>query len=454
MTLTFTDFFKSCYYSNTYVPPVDLSDEALSKHLLDPVEDKVALKAQELISNEDVRAVLSEPLSYDPDEVKEKNAVLQQHGFKLLSSKPLLDVQQTISFYSVIEHDDLPGHVIKSGAARIPEDQLLMGPMNDKNEMAFFTKEESILRIEMANRVAKIASESNIEVVIPQKKLVAYSNLDGIEEVTKKYCVVCEKINILSVNETVETIKNMDADCQKEVARKISTIVQKAGLVDASFDNIRLTPEGKLAFIDTEPAGLMVAKKPGIWNKHFGAKGASVEKCARIGLYTLMHQTSKAVRGTATLLYNDGLQVESGLEAFREQVKSDYEKVSSPKLSKWKITLSVFSLGLIPLVNAIVSLAKLYLTAKTLNKLQVMDQSHQQNIHQYLRREAPDSLRSFQYFRSGEEKATSGNKTQNALKNLKKEQFYKEYQSKRTPIAKRIFAYTEGVPYGATGALI
>jgi hypothetical protein len=34
MTPKFTDFFKSCYYSNSYVPSVDLSDKALSKHLL------------------------------------------------------------------------------------------------------------------------------------------------------------------------------------------------------------------------------------------------------------------------------------------------------------------------------------------------------------------------------------------------------------------------------------
>jgi hypothetical protein len=389
------------------------------------VDEKTARKAQELISRDEVQAVLSEPLSYDSEKIQEKNAVLQKHGFKLLSKKALagLVVQQTIPFYSVIEHDELDGWVIKSGATRIPENKLLMGPGNDKNEMALFTKEESILRIEMAKRVAKIAQESHIEVIIPQKKLVAYSKVQAMDDVCKKYCVVCEKINILTVDETVQMIKNMDAERQKEVARNISTIVKKAGFVDASFHNIRLTPEGKLAIIDTEPAGLMVAQKPGLWNKFFGAKGASVEKCARIGLFNLMHETSKASRGTANLFLFDGLQVEQGLEAFREQVKSDYEKVSSPKLSRWKITLSAFSLGLIPLVNVIVALVKTHMAKKAHEKLQSIDQTFQlQSIT--LRLKTPEEQKSA----------------------------VEDYREKRFPFVKKFFAQIEGVPYRANMA--
>ncbi len=44
----------------------------------------------------------------------------------------------------------------------------------------------------------------------------------------------------------------MDDEQQKELARKISTLVQKVGFVDANFDNIRLTKERTIAIIDTQ----------------------------------------------------------------------------------------------------------------------------------------------------------------------------------------------------------
>lgn len=432
LTPTFSNIFNSFYYSNTYVPSVDLSEQGLSMHLLESEDKQTAIKVRQLISDPEVQSVLSEPLSYEPEKIEEKNKILVRHGFKLLSSKPILGagVQQKIPFYSVIEHDELAGWVIKSGATRVPKDQLIIGPMNDKNEMAFFTEEESILRIEMANRVAKVAYEANIDVVLPKKKLVSYANLGGITEANRKYCIVCKKINILNVEETVQAIKNMDAEHQKEVARKISTIVLKAGLVDASFDNIRLTPEGKLAFIDTEPAGLMVSKKTGLWNKLFGAKGASVEKCARIGLFNLMHQTSKATRGTAG--ESDGMNVEPGLETFREQVKNDYERISTPKLSKWKIALSVVSIGLIPLINVIVALVMTKLTKRTFEKLQEMDSNHLVKVQNYIQEKCQVIALGGQF---------------GLMQELKKEKFAIDYPKLRAPLAKQFFAYTEGVPY-------
>ena len=51
--------------------------------------------------------------------------------------------------------------------------------------------------------------------------------------------------------------------------------------------------------IDTEPAGLLTTKKQGIFHKLFIPKGASVEKCERIGLFSLMLEATKAGRGTA-----------------------------------------------------------------------------------------------------------------------------------------------------------
>lgn len=271
MAPRFLDFFKSCYYSNTYIPPVDLSDGKLSEQMFSDKDQNIATKAQQLISTQEVQGVLSSPLSYDSDEIKKKNAILEKHGFKLLSSTPIFELGKMgrIPFYSVVEHDQLPGWVIKSGAIKIPKDELLITSMNDQREVALNTNEDSLMSIEMCKRIEKVAKKSNIEVILPKKKLVAYTNTEGVSEPQRKYCVVCEKNDVLSAEDTIDEIRKMDDEQQKKLARKISTLVQKVGFVNASFDNIRLTKERTIAIIDTEPAGLMVKKKLGLWNKLF-----------------------------------------------------------------------------------------------------------------------------------------------------------------------------------------
>lgn len=90
MLPSFTDFFKSFYYSNTYVSPVDLSDKSLSTHLLASTNAK---KAQKLISRPEVKSMLSEPLSCDWEKIQDNNAILGQHQFKLLNKKILFLVK-------------------------------------------------------------------------------------------------------------------------------------------------------------------------------------------------------------------------------------------------------------------------------------------------------------------------------------------------------------------------
>lgn len=354
----FFNYFKSFYYSNTYLPPVDLSDQSLSKHLLEKIEPKAAEVAQRLISDPEVQKVLSEPLSYDLEkEVPIRNTILTSRGFILLSQKTNLLTAKNVPFYSVSKHPDLPGWIIKAGASRV-EDDLLIGPYDDKWEMAFFKKEESLCRIEMVNRVAKAALDAGIEIVTPTKKLVKYANVENAVAPTEKYCVLCQEVDILSSKDTVEAVEKMDVAAQRDLAKKISKIIKKSGLVDASFNNIRLTPEGKPAFIDTEPAGLMVAKKPGLWNRLFPSRGASVEKCARIGLHSLKQSTSCLPK----------------LEAFSEEVSSQYKAFAdSPKLSKWKIGISITSFGIIPLIQAITSFIMTTSIKRLSQKMNKMD---------------------------------------------------------------------------------
>lgn len=416
---TFTDFFKSMYYSNTFLPPVDLSEQALSQHMLE-AEDKIAAAtAQAVISIPEVQAILSEPLEDDLATIEKNNIILQKYGFKILSNKligltPISGhlVNQTNPFYSVMENANLPGWVIKSGARRVPKDLPNVVLNNDLNEVAFFTKEESLLRIAMAARIAKVARELVIDVVVPKKKLVAYMNLQGVTDVTKKYCIVAEKIDCLSKNQTIQAIKKMNNERQRCLADDISLIIQHAGLVEASFETIRLNSEGKLVFLSTKPGSLLVAKKA-------GAKSSSLEKCARIGLCTLMTQTSTPIMGTA-------------LNAFHKQIEYDYKQMA-PSLAKWKIALCVLSLGLIPLITAIIALVRTQFAKQALEKLQTIAKSNNQRVAQYVSQKAGP--------------LPTQEKPQTAMQGLRNENFIKDFSKQQASITKKYLTYIEGVPY-------
>ncbi len=419
MSLTFSALFISRYYSNTYLPPVDLSEKWASKYLLEKEDREGAQIAQRLISSREVQPILSEPLTYSDFEVEisEKNRILERHGFKLLSIKANPKTRESVPFYNVLEHDELKGKIIKSGAARVVEGgPLAMGPTNDRQEKSFFVPEESLLRIEMANRIRKVAQEEGIDIKVPDKKLVPYIDSIGITEPTRKYCLICEKVDVLDVQETGLAIARMGAEEQTERARAIATLVKKAGIVDANLNNIRLSRQDKKwVIIDTEPAGLLVRKKPGLWNKFFGPRGASVEKCARIGLFQLVKQTSLAVVPGASADADGRNPIDlpiRGFKFFHAELKREYEKAVVPSLSKWKIALAIFSFGTILIIDAIIALVKLHLAEKVHSRLTREDLSFQQRFQQF-----PDE--------------------QNRL--------VKEYLKKRNPIALRYFAYVDGV---------
>ncbi|MGR3951648.1 MAG: hypothetical protein QRY74_01830 [Chlamydia sp.] len=355
---SFQNFFKSFYASNTYIAPVDLSEKSLSDYLLEKKYPEIAAIAQRLISTPEVQKTLLEPFSRDKSlEIPEKNAILEKNGFTILNAGICNRTDQSIPVYNVIEHPDLSGWIIKAGVRIAAKAHPWIKANNDKGERATYTKEEGLLRIPMANRIAKTAEEAKIEIVIPKKGLVQYLSIDKSTDKTQKYCIVCEKIEILTYDETLQIIKKMDSKKQKEMASKISTIVKKAGIVDVSFHNIRLTPAGKIAFIDTEPVGLMVAKKTNY------KKGMSVEKCARIGLFILMNQAS-----------------DPACKDFRDEVEAEYKNAIAPKLSKWKIVFSILSLGLLPAIYAIVALVKMQLTKNAIKKLETIDKQYSRDI--------------------------------------------------------------------------
>ncbi len=385
MTASPIDFFKSFYYTNTYLPPVDLSNEAIEQDLLSTTNPEVAEKAQELISQDEVQEILSAPFTYDPAEFKTRGETLKRHNFKLLSLKPALEngvVKGLHPYYSVVEHNDLPGWIIKAGGTRVKNDDFIAGPMNNRNEIGFFTEEDGLLRIAMAKRMRETAAKINFELIIPEKKFVSYKNSETITNPMEKYCVVCEKLDLYSQEETIEEFKKMTPDVQRETAKKICQFIKESGFTDASLHNIRLTKEGKkFAIVDTEPSGLLVSNQISSRGKH----PSSVEKCARIGLFALLASSSKPENRTRhvgpiqvnTVTYKPA----KGLEPFYNQVKEEYTTACSPKLDKWKIGLSI-AIPVIPAVLLVVSIAKsifafyVLLAASVRNVQQKKNQGH------------------------------------------------------------------------------
>ncbi len=329
-----SDFFKAQYYSNTYLPAVDLSDAALKEDMLENAS-KEPLK--ELISEPHVQPILSEPLTYDEVKARKNGHILEAHGFKMLGLKPSTRGGGFYPFYSVIEHSAWEC-VIKAGAARTSEEELGAAGYNDLKEVVLIEKEDSLFRISMAKRIKKIAEQQGIEVTIPWKKLVAYENATSIQDPTKKYCIICQKMDVLYRRQVIERIGEMDAGAQRLLANRIVVLIRKAGLVDADFNNIRLDYSNKITFIDTEPCGLMVKKTAGLFQR----QGISIEKAARLGLYKLLNDIPESEK----------------LKPFSNAINEAYRESTRPKFSKWKITLAIATLGLALLINAVVACVK------------------------------------------------------------------------------------------------
>lgn len=367
MNPTFFDYFKSFYYVNTYLPPVDLSEQSLSKYLMENENPEVARTAQRLFSNPEVQKAFSTPISYDRTTREHKSKILENHGFKTLNPSK-----------TVVEHSDLPGWVIKSGANPFSKDLFIRGPMNDKKEAAFPTPDDNLLRFTMAERFASIAKEENLTLVIPKKRLVAYPNTKGVTDITRKYFTLSEKLDILSVKETGDKIGQLKDEEQRELAKKISRFIQKSGWVDPAPRNLRFTPDGKLAIVDTEPFSLLRAKRS-LFDTSVLSPTASVEKCARVGLFTLIEAISKKNPNQKALEE----PILPNIATFHKQLKSEYEKISIPQLSYGKMVLSILSLGILPLAQAIISFSTVKFIEKTQAEAQKEIKTHKEKCNAY-----------------------------------------------------------------------
>lgn len=386
-------YLRSFYSPSTYLPPVDL-EQSLQAHRY-PLPE-VVQRAQQVASLPGVQSVLSEPLSFQPDEIQRKNRVLTDRQFQILARKPILRAglpPELIPFYSVSEHPDLPGWIVKAAGYRVPQDQVLIGLQNDHNEIGRFTKFDSLLRLTMNQRIRQVAQEEKIDVVVPEEYAVAYSHPEP-GDVSREYFVISKKINLTSEAETIARIAAMGREEQIALAAKVSRLVQKIGFADASFDNMRFTVDGKLALIDTEPAGLLTATIDPLYTK-----GHSVEKCARLGLFTLKVVADRA-----------------GLKTFSEEVDRHYQR-SLKEISITRIVLSILC-PLIPVVLLVIAVV---------NQIRALKMAQQ-----ILNRDADFN-------------------TTHGLDALMRPQVFQEesrkHQAATKPLRERYFSAIEGIPF-------
>jgi len=283
ITPSIWSYGRSFFTPQTRFAPVDLEKNLEAGKYQCP-EAQLIETAQRIVGSEAVQQVFVERLDYDPATFQQKNQVLENHGFTLLSKKPQITPGGFVEhpYYNVSEHPELGGWILKTGANRIPEHSLLLSIMNDQNEMAHFNQHESLLRLEMGEKLREAAQKHGIDLVVPKEYAIPFANPERFDpngiDVTKRYFIVSEKIDVLSVDETVEALK-ADEALQKKFAADVIKLVQETGYCDTSIDNIRLTRDHKIAVLDTEPVGVLTKSGDTVH-----PKAGSLEKHTRVGL--------------------------------------------------------------------------------------------------------------------------------------------------------------------------
>jgi hypothetical protein len=355
MTVSFSDIFFSHFQTRTFC----YLDEPLSEWIeafdqkkhLPQLTDRIT----RLFCEVDVAQIFKAPFAYDEDTIQKNIQVLQKGGFTFLSQR-FTRSHHPLPHYSALEHPSLDGWVIKPCGKRVPDSTFVFGPTNQYMEMAYFTDEDGLYRIPMRQRIQRIAKEENIPVILPKKYYVKIP-FSTEEDPKKSYFIIAEKIPVLSAEESIDAIKKMSPSQQTTLAFQICRLIQLSGFLDASMSNIRLTKEGRLAIIDTEPAGFLrdcgnIPFFP--WNR-YGHHG-TLEKSGRIGMHRLREEFIAGAKSAQMgLEFNDAL---AGLTPFKEMVDEMISRDDSLKPNLLSKCICLLSLGLFPLVWAILSFVK------------------------------------------------------------------------------------------------
>lgn len=264
--------FKSFYYKSTYINPIDLSSVLPSLHCPD---NNIIRIAQRITDYPEVRKALSEPFCFNMSEISKNNDILEKNKFHILKERRVDDDGPIVKIYMISEHPELPGWIVKGGGK---QNEMVLGIQNDRGEISIPSKFENLLRVVMNQRMREIIQKNGLDIIIPQEYAIPYRNPSNTEDVSQNYFILSQKLNILSIDDTIDLLHAKSKQKQVQIAKKICEFIQKTGFTDANFCNIRMTIDGKFAVIDTEPSGLLkdISERD--------KTGDSVEKCTRLGL--------------------------------------------------------------------------------------------------------------------------------------------------------------------------
>jgi hypothetical protein len=290
------EFAKSLFYQVNFLPPVRLSQDQLEAwHTKNSdVTDFIHAQFQD---GEPLRA-FSAPLTLNPQRYEPIGRAFTDKGWKVLSEKPTAEGFKP--YYSVLEHGELPGKIVKHAGKRKPDDQVAGGaPIPLSGDFLELDPYCSLLRIAMVDRIRQICAKNPEEfdgVTLPQKELCEIQPgrlQDESLPIDQRFLIVAEKVNCLSWKETIDAIDGMSKQEQEALADKLVSLVTKAGLADATFSNVRLgrtddlTEAGnrKIFIVDTEPSNVMILDRG--WFNNLFAFQSSLEQAGRIGTYAL-----------------------------------------------------------------------------------------------------------------------------------------------------------------------
>ena len=345
------DVFRSHFLPKTYCFLEDPVERWIEAYHFDTHHPDSAAPLKSIFVKAKIASIFSEPFSYGEEKIRKNVEELRQNHFTFLASRRTRE-GSTLPFYSALEHPRLPGWVLKPCGSKVPDSRFILGPANSLNDMAYFHPYDGLYRIPMKERIRKIAETEGIPLIVPRKfyAKIPFCNKENPLENT---FVVAEKLNVLSVQDTFKMIKAMSTSQQSLLAYRIGRLIQLSGFLDASLNNIRLTPEGEIAIIDTEPAGFL--KERGEFPRPFWAgygHQGTLEKSGRIGLHLLRDQFLDKSVSTP-----DGKKVAfKGFESFKEMLDTMIDQDYSLKPSGKKKLIAVLSLGVLPILWAIQSL--------------------------------------------------------------------------------------------------
>ena len=166
-------------------------------------------------AKEQLLKLLAQPHIQKAFEEKDNNA-LKAAGFTLHNTWGNI----------IAQHPRVEGWVIKAG-------ERFVGGSNN------------VRRVEKAELIRNSIARAHLEnyITVPEKYLLHIPG-KGQELLNKNYLVLAKKLDLADAS--VSTLPN-------SIIRKTCRVIRNVGMCDARTENVRLTKDGKVAFIDTEP---------------------------------------------------------------------------------------------------------------------------------------------------------------------------------------------------------